>query len=581
MLARGAFWLALGMMSCAPREGGRPRGVSADDQARAAIVGDAAAPSAPSAPITPDVPDGPAASIHLSADPAFTAAPLPTPGPPIERFREQSRITVGKGYLHDVVPLPGDLVATVSGDEATLRVYDTKSKRLALNHPVPGFSRFKTGGIVAWPGSRPEVVAAGNEGILLIDAKSGAVRSTLSPLAAQHIRWSPDERFLVATTSDISTQTSVVTFFERGDGAELRLVGSVPFRERVDALDLTRDNRLLALVHYPSNTVRVLDLGDRSRELFRIQAPRYAADCAFSPNGRWLAVGGEGVFLVDLLNPNRRALYSYVYNNVGRVHFSPSGDTLLASAYDGRIRALSIHGPDAQGLRLELLTELSHGGGANVYGFSMTADGRSLVSSSGDQTIRTFAASPGPQAPIHRDGTSERFYDLGEWAKRDAAAQEPLVGVDLGGMQGDTYLSPAFTSAARPSRIQPGHYDCKVTRLYKLRPCRVERDSEGRTILTFEEGLLHLRGVLYDDGPIVRYEASLLDAKSVIACEGCTRQPLEGIFRGERGSYEGLLTFRTMYDPYSSPPRPPANVKIEEASDRFPMVLVYRRPLEN
>ena len=35
------------------------------------------------------------------------------------------------------------------------------------------------------------------------------------------------------------------------------------------------------------------------------------------------------------------------------------------------------------------------------------------------------------------------------------------------------------------------------------------------------------------------------------------------------------------YDPYTSPPRPPANVKIEEASDRFPMVLVYKRPLEN
>jgi hypothetical protein len=373
-----------------------------------------------------------------------------------------------------------------------------------------------------------------------------------------------------------------VTFFERGDGPELRSLGSIPFRERVDGIDLSRDNRLLAVVHYPSNTVRVLDLVNHGRELFRIQAPRYAADCAFSPNGRWLAVGGEGVFLVDLLNPHRRALYSHVFNNVGRVGFSPSGDTLLASAYDSRIRAFAIQGPDAQGLRLTKVTELSHEGKANVYGFFMTPDARSLVSASGDQTIRIFAFDAGAMAALTpRNGTTERFYSLAEWAARDADATRPMMPAELGRVDGGTYLSPAFLGAARPSRIKPGRYDCKISEGYKLRQCRVARDSDGRTILTFEDtNLLHLRGVLYDDGPVVRYEATLLDTKSVVDCEGCMRQPLEGLFRGEGGNYDGLLTFRTMYDPFTAPPRPPANVKFEQASDRLPMVIRYRGPLE-
>jgi hypothetical protein len=116
--------------------------------------------------------------------------------------------------------------------------------------------------------------------------------------------------------------------------------------------------------------------------------------------------------------------------------------------------------------------------------------------------------------------------------------------------------------------------------MYKLRECTVFRTAEGHTLLEFHpDNLLSLRGVLYDDGPVVRYEAWLTEPSTIVGCAGCEQQPLHGVLRGNGGRYKGLLTFRNYYDPHVPPPLPEGNAAIEDASDRFELVLNYKGPL--
>lgn len=74
---------------------------------------------------------------------------------------------------------------------------------------------------------------------------------------------------------------------------------------------------------------------------------------------------------------------------------------------------------------------------------------------------------------------------------------------------------------ARPSRIKPGRYKCKVSREYKLRGCRVSMDEAGRTLLEIEDGnLVEAKGVLFNDGSAVRFEG-WLSGKRPFGCFAC------------------------------------------------------------
>lgn len=381
-----------------------------------------------------------------------------------------------------------------------------------------------------------------------------------------------------ATTAE-PTAPSTLYFFERDAGMTLRELGTLRFPERVDGWDLSADNRLLAVTYYPSGDLAVFDL-QGGTELFRIPAPNYAGDVAFSPDGRWVAVGGDGLLLVDLLEPARRGFYSFVRNNIGYVRFSPSGDALVASSYDGHLRIFRWQMPADGGGALELSLQqvLRHEGKANVYQFEFERDGNGLVSASGDQTVRTFRA-PTSKAPP-RAGQSppsapagRTFLSLSEWQARDPSAAKPLPRPDE-----RTAQERARSRGPRPSRIQPGEYACKVTTIYRLRDCWVRKDAQGHTVLTFApDNLLPLEGILYDDGPVVRFEGWLTEPSELVGCRGCEKQPLYAVFRGGSRNWQGLLTFQNYYAPHAPPKPPPADVRIEEANDRYPLVLELRR----
>jgi WD40 repeat protein len=519
---------------------------------------------------------------------AFLNAPLPTPRP--ERYRsfaQTSRILVGRSHLQEVDLFPGDeLLLAMSDDEGSVRVYERASARLVGNYPVPGFKQFETGGVLAWPEGAPRFVAGSSQGLFLYDARTGSVLKTFASERLGTLRWSPDRRILVAR--GIAQQdSSVLHFYLRSadgpTGANLEPLGQFTFHERIDAWDLSADNRLLVLATYPSSDLVVVDLRT-GVETLRIPGTDFGGDVAFSPDGRLVAMGGKGLLLVDLLNPARRAFRSHFYNNIGHVRFSPSGDAVVTSSYDGRLRIFRYEtiARDARtSLTLSLQQTLRHDGQANVYAFVFEANGDGIVSASGDQTVRTFRAAKPAQSTAPATPTTRTFHSLADWARLDPEGARPFPPAPPPSMRDGHYHPPLLDGAPRPSRIVPGHYACKVDLMYKLRDCSVQKDAKGHTLLKFGPGnLLDLEGVLYDDGPVVRFEGWLLDRSLVGGCEGCEKQPLHAVLRGTGSRFQGLLKFRAYYDPYTPPELPAADEPIEAADDRFPLVLELRAPPE-
>lgn len=546
---------------------------------------------APRASAEGDAPTRPS-RLELSADPHFLAAPLPGPVPDrYQSWREVGRIEVGQSHLMEVDRLPSGGLVALSQAEGKVRVYAAEGRRLIARHDVAGWGEFEPTALLAFPGAPDRYVLGTRRGLGIFDAASGALLSEATVGPVWKLRWSADKRMLMALSTGqdssaqdssaqgSSAQGSLLRFFARGDGSELRQLGELAFDERVDAFDLSPDARLLAVAHYPSGVFRILDLGQGGREIHRAPAPGYAGDIAFSPDGRFLAVAGDGLLLVDLVNPARVAFYSYVKNNMGHVRFSPSSDAVVASSYDGKIRIFGFGSEPTGALGLALVKELSHAGQANVYAFVFSADGNELVSASGDRTLRVFAGRPkAPQVPAGAP-VATVFRDLATWKKLDPEAARPLPTPPE---SSQLPSGGAGHARARPARIQPGVYDCKITLIYKLRRCWVHLDGDGRTRLEFAaDNLLHLAGVLWDDGPAVRFEGKLLTPSTLIDCPGCEKEPLHAVFRGQNGKYTGLLTFRKYHDPHVPAPMPPLDVKIEEANDRYPLVLQYVGPLDS
>ncbi len=592
-IGRARAWLALGALALpacpapAPRvhtEVATPTSLATTAPGIPRVAGTAPAASEPPslAEDEPVVSHPKPNQLHLPQDVQFVQQVLPVPDAArYASFREQARINVGQGYLHHLDLLGGGRALLVaSNDEATVRLYDTSSKRLLANIALPGQAQFETGGAVAWPELANDgplrFLAATSNGVVLVSAVGTGQLTLLDNNPAQELAWSPDRQVLVTNVPNINPQSSVLRFFSRRADS-LEHLGTLDFDERIDGWDLSRDNRLLAVSHYPSGDLRVIDLhsGD---DLIRLPGPRYAGDVALSPDGRYVAVGGAGLLVVDLLNPSRRAYHGHFYNNLDTVRFSPSGDAVVVSAYDGRVRIfvldpLPMTVPSAgaepravHGLQLRLVKELRHSGQANVYALVFDDDGNGLWSASGDQTVRWFRGSAGkPRA----GNVAEHFRSLQQW-RDEAPEAAPWPPPLEPSMSNGHWVPPDMNEAARPTRLALGKYGCRLTKEYRFRDCWVTRDGRGHTWLEFDKSnLLGLRGRVYDDGQLVRFEGWLTERTNLIGCPGCERQPINGVLRGAGTTFSGVITFRDHYDPFVPPPLPPANVKVEDANDRY------------
>jgi hypothetical protein len=133
----------------------------------------------------------------------------------------------------------------------------------------------------------------------------------------------------------------------------------------------------------------------------------------------------------------------------------------------------------------------------------------------------------------------------------------------------------ALDAAARPARLAPGAYSCRVSREYRLRGCTVERDAAGHTLLEFAAGnLLGMRGVVTDAGSALEFEGWLTEEQpfgcshcadrcveepASCACDElpeaavmeCVAQPLRvTLHPNGPGRFRGRLTYRIYYNEY-------------------------------
>lgn len=545
----------------APSQDSNP-GVEA--HASTSVAHDVAAPTA-----TPGV------VLPTSTD--FTNRPIP-PGDPARyaNWKQVGQTRIGKGYLH-AEPLDERRLLVKSTVEPVVRIVDVATHRELTRWTIVNVEADEEHVVLPWRGEGEQRVLVGKrDGLWLyaVEREQPLARLAGSPVTAA--RWSDDGQVLITAEVAIPAQTANLRVYVVEKDA-LRLAAELPQTERVDAWALSRDNRYLARVFYPSDTVTVVDL-HTSRTLLTAPAQRYVGSVEFSPNGRWLVLGGEGVKWFDLGNPKRRTEFTHFYNNVGDVEFSPSGDVVAVASYDGQVRLLSY---DEQRNRITELRRFSHQKHTNVYTVTFVEGGQTLVSSSGDQTLRYWSS--GSAAHAAASPATERWRSPEAWAdwskaqrqENDAGASSNPHISEMPGTRAP-YTPARLNGPASPSRIKPGQYACKVSTGYKLRRCSVEMNENGHTLLEFDqENLLGLRGVLYDDGPVVRFEGWLTQAGS-LGCSNCDQQPLHAVFRGSGGNWQGLLLYRGHYDPEVPIEPPPANVVIEEAIDRFPLVLERR-----
>lgn len=126
---------------------------------------------------------------------------------------------------------------------------------------------------------------------------------------------------------------------------------------------------------------------------------------------------------------------------------------------------------------------------------------------------------------------------------------------------------------ARPSKITPGSYMCRVDAMYKLRPCTVTRDEKGFSWLTTPGSLLELKGVLYDDGNAVIFEGATgeprpfgcfscdercTDDPTSCVCQElmpdasreCLAQPLKVRLTRKGQGWSGTLAYKTYFNHY-------------------------------
>lgn len=326
-----------------------------------------------------------------------------------------ARVDVGLGYLDTLEPVNlGQWMLVRSDEQALVFMYDNHSHRSIAKWPVAVAGTDGSGVLLAWPdrpGREPCFLSAGTNGIALYNAVSGRVMKQLTTSPVGQAQWSQDGNVLVVVNSNVDTQTSELSFYRRGSDLELELVATLATSERVDAWDLSRDNRFLARGFYPSGAVTIVDLHSGAERL-RVNAPGHASSIEFSPDERFLAIGGEGVVVVDLTQPRRRAEYSHFYNNVSEVEYSPSGDVLAVASYDGRVRLLR-YLPKVNAI--ELVHTLRHDRQANVYDLRFIDSGATLVSSSGDRSIRYWGSAATTAAlPTHGVEQTSRWQSIGE-----------------------------------------------------------------------------------------------------------------------------------------------------------------------
>lgn len=309
-----------------------------------------------------------------------------------KQWRMRKQINVGVGYLDQAGLLTSNEAFVVSNEDLKIRVYDLQTGKQKSSVEIPGAKQFQAAFFVPWAPT-PDANLRGapdltllfgsNAGLSVLDPTTAERLKQISNEPAWDLRWTREGSILGAINTDLSTQSSKLRFYDQS----LKVFFEVQGKERIDDWSLSADGKLLAVTYYPSDSVEVIDISS-GKLLLKVPSPPYSNSVDISPDGEWVATSGGFVELIRINNPEEKYRFMRFKNNVHQVRFSPSGDALVASAYDGQARILSLPKDPKKSTELHLEKLLPHLGTANVYRVEFTQDGSGLLTSSGDKTLR-------------------------------------------------------------------------------------------------------------------------------------------------------------------------------------------------
>jgi WD40 repeat protein len=309
------------------------------------------------------------------------------PGAAPREWRMHKSIVVGQGYLHHAAFIPGaQSVVTLSNQSGRIYHYDLDGK--LLHHvDLQGFREFDDAAFTPLLEleDRPQVFITRPEGTGVLDLESGKVDTLTNTPAGTDIEHTGRPGLYGVTFRTTTPQSGQLVLQWISGEVALR----ARCEQRPDGFALSPDGRYLALAYYPAEQVEVLDLKEE-KVVSTLKLPKWGSAIAISPDGKWLALGGERLQVASFPDGHVVAEDADYENNIDTVRFTPQGDLLLASAYDGKARSYAFPSDLAQVKKLPKPQLLRHSGTANVYALGLTPDGRMLVTSSGDETIKIW-----------------------------------------------------------------------------------------------------------------------------------------------------------------------------------------------
>ncbi len=300
-------------------------------------------------------------------------------------FQLQRTISVGEGYLEKATFTPDESgVLTLSTDSGTLYYFDVETGRRLNAIKLPDYERFEDADFVVLDelSERPQVVVVRENGNSVLDLLSGRFDplDDIGPSnGAQRSR-----RFGLYGTSLRRTepQSGSLAFFWLTGDLSMKLDCS----ERPEDWDLSADGKWLALSFYPSNETHLIDLAAK-KVVGQFENPKWGGTLALSPDKSLLALGGDHLEVIRVADSETIFSDESYGNNISDLTFSPQGDILVSAAFDGKVRSYTISAQDQVSEKPQVL---SHRGTSNVYSATLTKDGRAMVSSSGDQTLKIW-----------------------------------------------------------------------------------------------------------------------------------------------------------------------------------------------
>lgn len=299
----------------------------------------------------------------------------------------QRTITVGEGYLHEAeFSADEKSVVTLSTQSGHVYHFDLAGKPLT-KVLLPGFAQFDDASFTTMTEitERPQLVVARPTGTTLLDLESGKFDVIESVPPGNGVQHTGRPGLYGISHRKITPQSGTVLF----QWVSGEVAAKLHCDNRPDDWVLTPDGRFLAISYYPANHVEVLDLRE-GKLVGTMELPQWGSAIAISPDGSLLAMGGEKLRVVRFPGGEVVAEDANYGNNIGEVRFTPQGDLLLASAFDGKARSYVLPKDLDAMTSLPRPQILAHLGQANVYALGLTKDGRMLVTSSGDKTLKIW-----------------------------------------------------------------------------------------------------------------------------------------------------------------------------------------------